>query len=346
MDSIQLAFSHERWFKLDTLFNSRTFSVQVYPKENPNFLLYHHAASNMIGVYDLHSGKLISTIKFRKEGENGVGTGVRAIHFVSFDSIYLFSPLAQQLYLADSSGTLKNRYDLLNKKYYALLGTTYPAFIRNNRIHFCAYPSPEQKPSSSDFSLLWLNLTTSEVGYSVNLSKEYDRGFWGKHNYLRPHHLFNEVKKVFIANFPNDHFIYLMHRNGSFQKYFAGAKRIGYLNPVSEAYTDDDAKAFALEAKQGFYSALFYDRWRNLYYRIAHNPTEDSSESRSDFGQISIILLDENLKKVGESYLPKDTYVIGASFITPEGLFLFNERKYDKNDDYLIYDIYKIQKRE
>lgn len=346
VDSIWMRFSHERKFRLDSVTNAKTFSVAVYPKENPHFLLFHHPSANKIAVYEIQSGERVSTIKFEKEGPNGVGTGVRAMHFISFDSIFLFSTLAQKLLLVDSSGSIKNRYDVSNEKAYALLGTTYPAFLKNNTLHLCAYPPPGRKASSIDFSMLKLNLKTGEVGHAINMSKEYDRGFWGKHNYLRVHHINNDKQNVIIANFPNDHFVYFIRADNSIQKHYAGARRIGKLEPVSEAYMDDDLKTFAHEAKQGFYSAIFYDRWNDFYYRIAYNPIETDLTALSGYGLSSIILLDKNLKKIGEMDIERDTYVFGSSFITPEGLYLFNEKKYNANDDYLFYDVYKIQPKE
>ena len=343
IDSVTLFNRQELRFPLDTASNARTQSVCVYPKESPQLMLFHHSSSNIISVYDLKTQKLVSKINFHPEGPNGVGRDIRSMHFHNFDSIFLLSNLGQQLHLLDSAGTLKGKFNLANNSAYALLSTTYPAFLKNDVMYLCSYPPTDRRTTSKDAAIIKLDLLTHEINIVFRRSRQYDRGNWGRHNYSRVSQYFDETRGILIISFPNDHYLYTVDKSNTIKKYYAGAGLLGNLDPVNEDFLRDDEKIYDHEATQGFYSTLFFDPWKRLYYRIAFNPSE-SLDMPIEFGPPSIVILDKDLKKVGEYTLPKDSYVMASSFVTPDGFCLFNKIKYDANDNYLTYDIFSIQK--
>jgi hypothetical protein len=56
----------------------------------------------------------------------------------------------------------------------------------------------------------------------------------------------------------------------------------------------------------------------------------------------AIIVLDENMKKVGEIILPKKQYFTPTMFITKEGLC--KEKVNFENEDLLLYDVFDVIK--
>ncbi|MDH5598380.1 MAG: DUF4221 domain-containing protein [Cyclobacteriaceae bacterium] len=341
IDSLTLKSSGELKFKLNNSSNANSNSIQVYPKDQPEFLLYHFPVSNEIALYNLKSREQSHSITYDREGPDGVGDDIRAFYFHSFDSIFLFSLLKQRLFLIDSTGNLINQYDLFNDELYVQMGTTYPSMLKENTLYFSAYPSPLKEVSSNRFTSIKLNLETGEMEAFFHLTSEYDRGDWGKHNYLRIHQTFNTNQDLIIYSFPNDHNLYFLDSEGIIKKHFAGADKINMLKPLKGNRSDDEV--FRHTAGQGFYSGIYHDPWRKMYYRIAFNPVSDY-EHPSDMGKNpSIILLDQSFRKVGEYALPKNTYLTGAHFISPEGLYFFNRYAYENIDDnYLTFTKYTV----
>lgn len=344
LDSLSLNFHSEMKFRLDCLTTATSYSITVFPSDAPIYLLFHHFSTSKIFVYDLATEKMLSTIRFQSEGPDGIGNNIRSMYFNNFDSIFLFAPLEQRLLLVDSSGRIKKKYDLLKNNAYVLLSTTYPGYLRKNFLYMSSYAPPGRKANSDDYCVLKFNLLTSEIEGEINYSKQYDKGYWGKHNYHRVHFLLNEKTGRIIVSYPNDHYIY-SQSNGILEKHYAGTKKIKTLNPIAKNYVDNDALTFEKEMNQGLYKGIFYDRWNDIYYRIAYYPANDIDFKSQRYGPCALILLDNKLRKVGEYSLPKETYVLGYSFIIPDGIALFNKKKYENDQDYLWFDLFRITKK-
>jgi hypothetical protein len=268
------------------------------------------------------------------------------MYFHNFDSIFLMALLEQRICLVDSSSKLKKKFQLSNDKVYAIMGTTYSTHIKNGLMHLTGYPVPQRAVSSSDFSDLILNLKNGKLISQYKLSKEYDRGFWGYHNYLRIKAIFDEDGNNLIFSFPNDNYLHVKHDHDSIKKYFAGSSKIKRLRPVSSNYMRDDEKIYKHTAEQGSYSGVFYDRWNKLFYRVAFSPITKDYESPADTQQNpSLIILNKNFLKVGEYSLPSHTYDMSSIYVSQEGLHIFNQEKYSLDEDNLTFDIFRPRKK-
>ncbi|HRK53792.1 MAG TPA: DUF4221 family protein [Cyclobacteriaceae bacterium] len=343
-DSLTLQLVDERKYFLDSTSNSITSSVQVFPIDSPAFMIFHHTYSSNIAIYDMQTGSQVSEITLKKEGPDGVGNGIRGMYFHNFDSIFLLSLMEQRLYLIDSAGKLKSKMNIGDDHYYAQLGTIFPAFLKGGSLYLCTYPSPGTDISAAGYSSLQINLSSLEVRNVFHLSSNYDNGAWGRHHYSRTSHLYNDKTGQVILSFPNDHFLYVIAGDKT-TKYYAGAYKIKKLRPLTKRSDfDKDDIVFRHEAMQGSYSSVFFDRWRNLYYRLAFSPVGGDYESPFDTEkETSIIILDTGFNKVGEYYLEPDTYSYLAMFIAPQGLYLFNKKKYASDEDFLYFDVFDVK---
>lgn len=347
IDSVVLEKTSELRFDLDTLTNAVSSSLQIYPRDNPAYLLFHHRHFNRISVYDLKSGKLLSKILPEEEGPNGVGYGIDAAYVQSFDSIFLFSILEQRLFLIDSSGVLKKRIQIENDQGYAMLGSIFPPIIKDSSIYLCAYPPPYGVVGSHNFSGMKINLYDGKILNIWNLSKQYDLGAWGKHHYLRVHHIYNDITDQLISSFPNDPYIYVSNPDGRMIKYPGQGKRMGDMHPLKNIdEAEDDDKIFRLESSQGCYSAIFFDRWRNVYYRLAFNPILGDYQSPFDTEKhMSLIIFDRVFNKIGEHFLEDDTYSYMSVFVSPDGIHLLNRKRYHEDENHLTFDTYRLVTR-
>jgi Domain of unknown function (DUF4221) len=347
LDSLTMKFSKEFKLPIDTATNANVSAITIYPQKQPKFFIAHHPAQNVISLFSLNERRLIKKIQLNKEGPNGVGDGIRGMYFHNFDSIFLMAPLEQRVFLIDSAAILKKKYNLTNDKVYAVMDVTNPAFISDGLLHFSAYPPPLRLCTSADFADLILDLRTEKLTSQFNLSKEYDRGHWGKHIYFRSRGLYHKEADRLIVSFPNDNYLHVRSKSGIFEKYFAGSSEIKNLHPIDSKYIDDDDKTYRLAATQGSYSNLYYDQWNKLFYRLANNPikTEYSSPFDTALNPV-LVILDKNLLKVGEYKLPSNIYRTAYIFITADGLHIFNLKKYEKDEDNFTFDVFRPLKKQ
>ena len=347
MDSITFTITDERLFSLDTDVTPNTISVDIFPKSKPEYLFYNHRQANKISIFEIKTGNLVSKITLHPEGPNGVGDdSMTGIYVHNFDSLFFLSLLKQQLYLIDTSANVVNKYSLLTDLGYTQLGTGFPAFMREDNLYFSTYPSPMNPITSRSYGSGKLNLVTKELKMISTLSSTYDQGSWGRHHYLRINQAYNPSKDFSVVSYPNDHYLHIYKEDQLLFRRYAGARMINDLRPLADNISElDDNATFKIEAYQGSYSSVFYDRFQNLYYRFAFNPIGRMFESARDTEKnVSIIILNDRFEKVGEYYLEQNTYSLGAIFITEQGLFILNRKKYESgNEDKIPFDRFTIK---
>ena len=341
----ELTISKSLDFELNNSKTAYTRGVQVYPTNDPKYLLFFHSTGNYISIYDLKTEELANEIHFEFEGPKRVPRSINYAYTHNFDSIFLFDPLPQQIYLVDSAGNNIDQFDLqLEDMHYTFPNGTHPPYFNKGTLFLPTYPSPMENATSSDYGLVEFDIDRKSLGTKYYLSKKYDEGFWDKHSYRNAVFTYNEDTDAIIMSFPNDEYIYVKEAQGNKSKHFAGSSEMKTLKPLANELYNDDGKTFRMQAEQGFYSGLKYDRWRKVYYRFAYKPISKFAD-RSTLGEnASIIILDNEFEIIGESPINAKTYSFGISFITEEGLYFFNNSKYEKEDDsQFSFDLFKLK---
>lgn len=332
-------------FNLDNHKTAYTRGVQVYPNDNPEYLLFFHSHGKYISIYDLELQELVNEINFDFEGPRSVPKSINYAYTHNFDSIFLFAPLPQQIYLVDSVGNKFDQFDLqLEDMHYVYPDGIHPPYFNSGTLFLPTYPSPMENATSSDYGMIEFDIARKAFGTQYNLSQKYDEGFWDKHSYRKAISTFNEDNNSIIMSFPNDEYIYVTDAQGNKSKHFAGSSEMKTLKPLSDELYNDDGKTFRMQAEQGFYSGLKYDRWRKVYYRFAYNPINKFAD-RSTIGKnASIIILNKDFEIVGESPINAKKYSFGINFINKDGLYFFNNHNYEKEDDsQFSFDLFKLK---
>jgi hypothetical protein len=341
----QLELSNSLDFGLDSSVTAYNRGVQVFPESNPQSLLLFHAYGKYISIYDLETRELLNEIHFEFEGPKSVPRSINYAYVHNFDSIFLFDPLPQKIYLLDSAGNNIDKFDIsLGDMHYIFADGKHPAYFNEGTLYLPTYPSPMENATSSDYGMIEFDINRKAFGTQYNLSEKYDEGFWDKHSYRQAIPIFNEVNKNIIMSFPNDEYIYVTDAQGNKTQHFAGSSEMKTLKPLADEIYNDDERTFRMQAKQGFYSGFKYDRWRKVYYRFAYNPT-DKFADRSTLGKnASIIILNKDFEIVGESPINAKKYSFGINFINKDGLYFFNNHNYEKEDDsQFSFDLFKLK---
>ncbi|MGM0579292.1 MAG: DUF4221 family protein [Bacteroidota bacterium] len=332
-------------FDLDNTKTAYTKGVQVYPDNIPQYLLFFHSQGKYISIYDLETQELSNEIHFEFEGSNSVPKSINYAYTHNFDSIFLFDPLPQNVYLVDSTGNNIDQFDFqLEDMHYTYPNGTHPPYFNNGTLYLPTYPSPMENATSSDYGMIEFDVERKAFGTKHNLSDKYDEGFWDKHSYRSAITTFNENADKIIMSFPNDEFVYVKDAKGNKSKHFAGSSEMKTLKPLSDEVYNDDEKTFRMQAEQGFYSGLKYDKWREIYYRFVYNPINKFAD-RSTLGEnASIIILNKEFEIIGKSSINAKKYSFGITFINEDGLHLFNSYQYNEKDDsQLSFDLFKLK---
>ena len=98
------------------------------------------------------------------------------------------------------------------------------------------------------------------------------------------------------------------------------------------------------------YGGVFYDKYRELYYRIATGGIEEInatflSREIYDSKPISVIILNNKFEKIGETLLPSKTHDPLGVFVGPEGLYISNSNLENPNlqENLLSFSVYVPQ---
>ncbi|MCM1032074.1 MAG: DUF4221 domain-containing protein [Oscillibacter sp.] len=241
------------------------------------------------------------------------------------DTIYFYSYYKGQIYefhdLASSSSYNTYQVPLTNKRRIPgrvnIFNGIYPF---NNTLYMTSYTLGETEVNKR-YTNIGFNRHTHEVRYDFEYPKEYLKANWGGGIYRIGYSCFNKEHNKIIYSFPILHTLEVYNcKNGTTESIFAGSKYIKSIkaarkNKKRELTNDEQFKYFM---DNNSYSAIIYDKYRKCYYRIAEQST--LSSQKTFFKQNSIIILNENLEKIGEHLLPLR---YGTTLlIAPEGILI------------------------
>ena len=201
-----------------------------------------------------------------------------------------------------------------------------PTIFYNNKLYFTKWPLfsfSMAKNISEDYSLEFvLDLSTLKI---AALPVYYPK--WAQNKGWHTSYLLNgkamNNKGDFIYTIQGDDSISVHFANGEKKRFYAGLSKTGI---EKKPITKKTQKAGEIKdvISTTIYRRMFYDKYRNLYYRIADSPIPFTSEYRSLVPAIfekplSIIVMDEDFKKVGEFGLAKDTYLLPRHLYREKG---------------------------
>jgi hypothetical protein len=164
--------------------------------------------------------------------------------------------------------------------------------------------------------------------------------------------------KRIIYSFANQEEIYVASLNDSLIQKVPAKSR--YINDVKK-YTPsrkltDRAQLNKYECEHPFYGNLIYDKYREVYYRIAYPPTNMDEELKQNINLIdvwrfgrkdfSIIILDKDFQVVGETLFKDYAYSSRMLLVSKEGLYMYNNAflKPDYEEDALRFRLLKLEK--
>ena len=310
---------------------------QVIESGGVELLAVESKHKNSIQFYSLESRKLVKELKFPREGL----TPVKQIHgflWINPDLIMVFDKWRSKGILVDSNGSFLDQivWKSDGKSFNHASMTRLPNVSFKDKIYIFEFPSislDNEQLFSSDVRFEYVYDIKTKKGEYLKFSwpEIYAGKFWGFY-----HTFPSRVKgrdDFLVYSFGIDHNLQVLLPNGTVNEHEARSDYFDSIDPIRR--NEDETEAFL---KRGIYAMVIYDKYRNVYYRIAGLETDDILPNGKPKAEIhkrySIIILDENFNKIGETVLePVEQFLIKDWFVCKEGLCISNANPLNKEID-------------
>jgi hypothetical protein len=335
-----------------------------YDDSTNTFQLFNEI-NRTIYTYDYDKTTLVSKDTLQKEGPDGVGPANRGGFLIKNDTTYFLNYHTGQLCIL-KKGKLIKKLDLYPKVFesegFAEGPTLYPLQKRGNNLDIITQSIDPREDNTKLNSLITVNLETSEVVRSVKRPAFYNRGYWGMLNPYKVYYAFNNKRSNYVFSFCADPQLHV---------YDTGHTEIKTIEIETDYFSNSDIKPVeGVSAKEGLnflnnqkekaqmhdfitpsFGPLFYDPYNDVYYRFANHPlTKKEYKDPQMFEkypmEFSIVILNNEFKKIGEYVLPRKGFFTGMMLITKDGLLIGKSSEYKKNEDKLPFAVFKLIKNE
>ncbi len=317
--------------------------------------------NNSIDLYSI-KGDLIKRIKLEKEGPNGVG--IASNFFVkSPDSIFVLATFQYSVSLINANGKLQRKYSyLFNDTGKERLGNGLISYgndanqmmVKDNFLY--AGASPFDDPTLRRYynkanASLVLNMLSGKADFLTTLPekwlKTYDEGYALTGIQTELSQTYNTEKGKCVISYNVDESIYEVDMNTKNTKsYQANSCFFGEIPwyKKSKAVQHDVNDEFNYVTSQPHYSSIYYDKYRKMYLRFAGTPNKNKKSEYDDkvWFIYSVIILNENFEKVGETKLDEN-YQSSNLFVTEKGIYI---KHYKKDDEHSYFTLFTIQENE
>jgi hypothetical protein len=309
-------------------------------KSGKEYLTFRSRINNSILFYDLPTGKYLFDMKLELEGPNAAGR-CDGYYIEDLDNIYLTPVDKFGLVKVDTAARVKQfiKYGKTNNGYevlpiYRSRSFNYnPMVIYNTKLYITQHPFQAQTSKVSETPL------TIAIDTTAGVIKEHPFRF--SDIFSDDDVLFGSFGRDFSRDFNGKQFIYSFCMDENI--YITDIETEETKNiPVRSKYIKrpvidkrpDDMDNIELAYKKlleaSCYRNLFYDKYRNVYYRFTHIGVEQEKEREytsreiwnSGPAQFSVIILDKDFNIIGETLFPKYTYNSTIAFVHKNGLYI------------------------
>lgn len=337
---------------IDSLTVNRSTQL-VHYQDSKDWLFNLNMSTNEKQMYDLKDKSLHKRLKFPVEGNNGVGR-IFSFHIHNLDSIFLFQQFSTDIYLTDTSQSIKNKITVQVPEMHTppFVHSTYfssPVVVIDDALVVKTRPADDYKEITNDV------LSKRHLTYSINLNK----GETELLNHKYPNDYLEDGYKLFDFSFAKglDKWVYSFHSDHNL--YYSDSMQAGLTAAFSKSKYINGFQSidvfgsreqhYKYYASAANYKSILYDKFKNVYYRFCYPEIEVSSEEeimkyRFLPKLFSILILDSELNVIGETLFDKDKFLSDNAFITEEGIYLSKNHpdNPELKEDYLSFALFEL----
>lgn len=346
-DSIEL-------YRLDTVI-SLSISDQIYPRPyrtqlysdscNTYYLLLNERT---LYFFNLNDNSLCKTITFNNCGSLSNYSG---FSFINPDSIFTYNYGTKELFLNDSTGIVIKKYDLKSENSDNIVSPEAlnysPIIISNqNAILSGTCLNSKSRLSKDDNISALVNLSNDNISYGAHYADVYSKGFFGG-VYMNSIYHCKDNKNRIVYSFPASNYIYRYDSKLNYiDSLYMGSRYTDIISSSHEPtfmFMSDKKERINYYVHQHSYGEINYDKYRDIYYRIARHPLNnyDGQNMRKPF---SIIAMKPDGTIISETPILTDYSELLTSniHVTPLGLIIQKESKDENVLEFILYNIKEI----
>ncbi len=325
----------------DSVTSPMVNALQEYEDSSGNhFLMYLNEETGNLYINDLSNGGIVDRIVI-KDLKNSYKKPYQGFYFHSRDSIFVFSFLPKVL-LVDNKGDIKKEYilrgkdisddrnDLLFKGIWS--STLVASYLKGDSLLLGSVRFGNAS-SGKKYIQIVLNLKTGYSSEGSIVAPEiYNRfNFGGKH-YDMYSVCANPIADLLVYSFPGYQNLMIQSlKSNEIYEEEAGSRRVTYFEEFDKLKYKNSKPKEHLEyfMNTSCFGGIYFDRYRNLYYRISLLPIDNSSFYNSgkkpQSKQLSISVFDSKFRYLGEKLLEKNKYEMFSAFVSHDGFFIQNK---------------------
>lgn len=358
-DNFQLKEYNEVSFPLSNKTAFNNFSICYFEDENQSFVSILNLIEPAIYIYNYNTRQLFKKIILQKEGENGVGKLSKlSSHYIdNLNEVYILNYFELRMYTLNLNGTLLRKDNLANLKDTfspnPVTSTSFPVVRSDdNKLYIPGHPFFSFKKFKSIASFTVVDLKNYSINYKYIMPKLYEKASWYSNFSYIPTMVKNSTNKKLFVSFPIDPFIYQVEGDTITKDSYVSSKYFKTIQPLTRNTEKDYIGTNYTTQQREEYSgttpvfrAFLYDKYNNIYIREAVlKPTLTEFKNGNQDPTSSLILLDENFKKIGETLLPNEIYTSRIFFLNKKGLHVAKINKYQENEDEITFGVFKLEK--
>ena len=350
----------ERIYNLDDNTSCLIEYIQFIDEDSIQLFALLNSYKNAIYLYDAQTGVFKDTIPFQLEGNDGVGK-LQGFFYHNPDSIFTYQYGSGQIALANAEGKVKQRFSLFDME--KIMSDTLrllpnpspktyaPIFYHEGLLTMVGslYLESSFETAENSFVSLHFNINNGGIQYSNPYPEMYRKYNWSGAACFREVCASMDRQGNLLLSYPADHFLWRYNPvSQTRDSVYAGSRYVKSIRPFSteaKSLMFNDPPEDAINDwnyREASYEEIYYDRYRDLYYRIVRLPRKEGYERGFISKPVSIIVLDKNLQYVGEQILPDNLlYDTFNAYVAPDGLFIHIYTPYD--EDHLHYYQYQVR---
>ena len=344
--SYELVKSDCKEFRLDEWTTPNSFSTRFFSNESGDYYIHYNKNTNVVYYYDFWSCQLLGWIDF-----SGNYPRPYNLFFHSFDTIVFFYSLPKNyIVISDSSKVekyFKNSGATLNFKEQRSVidgSNTRPILFRGRHLFYSTLLLTEYQKDDDFICALGgsIDLDSLSRNNFIYYPEIYNKHNWGLVYHRMQSHCFDE--EYMLVSFPASDYIYRYSlKDLQIDSILAKSELTGRIRPYRKGRIAqfDLGKTIRYYLKSPAYSSIYFDPYKNLYYRfVEHGRKGPITDYSFLLKELSVIILDKEMKRIGESYIGSD-YYSNNCMVTRDGLYI---RFHNKDEDKIVYHKFELKK--
>lgn len=344
-------------FPLDDSTVENMEHLQYFQRNDSNVLAFTNEYDNSIVFYDYNSRKYLSRVSYDKEGANGIGP-VFAFCYVNEDSIYHYHYNLSTLFRTNAKGKVLEKHVIHvlpnpSPDSLFLAPTLFPRPQSPMRLIGDEMLIPgfliaevEGENDKNRPVMTFFNLISHEIRHSDCYPSMYHDSNWGGDMTWRAVKYTMSPDDELVLSFSADHNVRVRKlEEEDYNEYYAGVGDGYEIKPIENKVTN--FKSIPPEVKRSHYirnltyDGIYYDKYRDVYYRIAKLPDSDIDIHKRPIRKpIEVVVLDKDYKILGKASLPSYKYWISHVFVGVEGLHIQIQ---SENEDELVFKTFVLK---